>query len=353
MSSGKLLGLEPTKKLTCSPLLVRPFARLLRAEGPALPRELLARFEAIEASADRVLLSAMRQNIAALVSATRDPTIGLRAATYLEVGDFEAFEWVAMSAETWRAGMDIVRRYGRILNDAADYRFEVLGDKMHMMLGATVPLHPATVDYQVAAHHLAIQLRVHDLWPDMEVWFRRRVPDDPTPYRALFAGLKLVFSAPFDGFVFDACRLDTAMPTANPSLHRVVRAHAEQLLGSLGPADTLVRRVTADILTTLSQKGATAERTAERLNMTRRTLSRQLAESGTSFSSLLQEARHRAAVHYLLRSEYTIEDIALLLGYSECAPFVRAFRRWVGYSPLQYRVLYGENAEPSRGPRRR
>jgi AraC-like DNA-binding protein len=331
--------LERSNKLTCSPLLVRPFARLLRSENTRIPRELVARFEAIEAHPDRVHVTFLRESIAALVTATGDPTIGLRAATYTEVGDFEAFEWVSMSAETWRAGMEIARRYVRILNDASDFHLEVFGDRAHLMLGSTVPLHSATVDYQVAAFHLAIQLRVNQVWPEMEVWFRRRVPEDLTPYRSLFAGLKLVFSAPFDGFSFDAWRLDTAMPTANPSLHRVLRAHAEHLLDGLSTTDPLVGRVTADIFATMPRKDATAERTAERFSMTRRTLTRKLSASGTSFSLLLREARHRAAIHYLLNSECSVEDVALLLGFSECAPFVRAFQRWTGYSPQKYRNL--------------
>ena len=85
---------------------------------------------------------------------------------------------------------------------------------------------------------------------------------------------------------------------------------------------------------------ASAERTAARLGMARRTLTRQLAECGTSFSLLLKETRHRAAVHYLRNSDYTVEELAFMLGFSECAPFVRAFRRWTGHSPLEYRKLH-------------
>src|SRR5262245_2017696 len=142
-----------SKKPMCSSLLVRPFARMLRAERTA-PSEVMARLEAIEATKGRVPIADLQRSIAELVAATNDPMIGLRAALYTEIGDFEVLEWVAMSADTWRAANEIACRYARILNDASDYRFEVLGDKSHLMLGTTVPLHPVAMDYQIAAYHL-------------------------------------------------------------------------------------------------------------------------------------------------------------------------------------------------------
>ena len=246
---------------------------------------------------------------------------------------------MAMSAETWRAANEIACRYARVLNDASHFRFQVIGDKSQLVLGSTVPLHPAVADYQLAAYHLAIQLRVNEMPPELEVWFRRPLPDAISRYQVLFAGAKLVFGAPFDGFVSDAWRLDTKLPTANPSLHRVLRDDADHLLAQRASGNGLVERVSADILANLKHGDATAERTAARLGMARRTLTRQLAASGTSFSSLLKEARHRAAIHDLQNSDYSVEDIAFLLGFSECSPFVRAFQRWTGHSPLKYRKL--------------
>jgi hypothetical protein len=85
-----------SKKPTCSPVLVRPFTRMLRAEGGA-PVEIVDRLQALESSADRMPMAELQQVVAELASVTKDPTIGLRAALYTEIGDFEVLEWVAMS----------------------------------------------------------------------------------------------------------------------------------------------------------------------------------------------------------------------------------------------------------------
>jgi AraC-like DNA-binding protein len=71
--------------------------------------------------------------------------------------------------------------------------------------------------------------------------------------------------------------------------------------------------------------------------MTRRTLTRRLAQEGTSYSELLKEARYQTALHYLQHSRHSVEDIAFLVGFSECGPFARAFKRWSGVSPADYR----------------
>lgn len=327
-----MIGKGPTH----SAALLRPLARLLRAR-PDGGGALAARAEAVIARGGRVAHSEGNQLLAAALALTGDPDLGLRAAMFTQLGDFEALEWVTMSAETWREATLAACRYARILNDAADYRLDVCGDKSHLMLGSTVPLVRAAADFQIAAYNLAIRLRVPEEPINMEVWFKHEAPADQSAYRAIFPRATLVFGAAFDGFVGDAANLDRPLPTANASLHGVLRDHADRLLAELAPGDSLVERVSADIMAALRDGSAAAERTAARLGMTRRTLTRRLGQSGTSYLELLKETRYRTAMHYLRNTEQSVEDIAFLLGFSECPSFVRAFKRWSGYAPLEYR----------------
>jgi AraC-like DNA-binding protein len=251
-------------------------------------------------------------------------------------------EWVATSAATWREANETVCRYARVLNEAADYRVDVCEDKAHLMLGSSVPLPRAAADYQLATYHMALRLRIPEVPPELEVWMKHDAPADTSAYRAIFPDARLVFRAAFDGFVTDAWRLDTPLPTANPGLHDVLRAHADTLLQAQAAGDSLVARVSADIAEGLRKGSVAAVTSAARLGMSRRTLTRQLAQRGTSYSALLNEARYRTAIHYLRNTRLTVEDIAFLLGFSECAPFVRAFRRWSGRAPLEYRRAHGE-----------
>jgi AraC-like DNA-binding protein len=322
---------------TCAALLVRPFAKLLRAQAGA-PRELLEWLEAAESA--RIPVAAGLEKMQDAVATTGDPDLGLRAALFTEVGDFEVLEWVATSAATWREANLTACRYARVLNEAADYRLEICAEKAHLILGSSVPLPRVAADYQLATYHMALRLRIPEVPPELEVWMKHDQPVDLSAYRAIFPNAKLVFRAAFDGFVSDAWRLDTPLPTANPGLHDVLRSHAEQLLRKMAPGDGLVERVGADIIDHLRKGSITAARSAARLGMSRRTLTRRLAQHGTTYSELLKEARYRTAIHYLQNTRHTVEDIAFLLGFSECAPFVRAFKRWSGRAPLEYRRAY-------------
>ncbi|HWO08502.1 MAG TPA: helix-turn-helix transcriptional regulator, partial [Polyangiaceae bacterium] len=76
---------------------------------------------------------------------------------------------------------------------------------------------------------------------------------------------------------------------------------------------------------------------ARRLGLGERTLQRRLRDEGTSFAALLDEARAELARSYLGDSKLAIFEVAYLLGYSEPSAFNRAFRRWTGKSPREYR----------------
>jgi AraC-like DNA-binding protein len=71
--------------------------------------------------------------------------------------------------------------------------------------------------------------------------------------------------------------------------------------------------------------------------MSPRTLQRRLAEEGVSYQTLLEGARKEAAGRYLADGTLAIGEIAYLLGYSEPAPFHRAFKRWYGTTPEAFR----------------
>jgi AraC-like DNA-binding protein len=285
------------------------------------------------------------------VRATGDADLGLRAALFLEPSDFEVLEWVARSSATWREVCETVCRYVRVLDETAQVRVEICGDKAHVILGSTIPLRREASDFQLAAIHLAIQRWLPEQWPDLEIWKKHEAPADISVYRAIFQHGTLVFRAAFDGFVYQAQRLEASLPTADPALHGVMRAHADLLLEKIAPGDSVVERVSADILATLRVGNTAAESTAARLGVARRTLVRRLGQHGTSYSELLKEIRYRTAIHYLRNTAYSIEDIALLLGYSQCAPFVRAFKRWSDQTPLDYRrmrpISAGRSASPA------
>lgn len=84
----------------------------------------------------------------------------------------------------------------------------------------------------------------------------------------------------------------------------------------------------------------------EKLNMTPQTLRRRLKEENTSYQEIKDSIRKDAAQFYLAKEELSVDEIALMMGFSEASSFHRAFKKWTGKTPAGYRRdLLGIDAE--------
>ena len=316
--------------------VMRPFTRTLR-QYPQIPGALLDEQAAADPS-QRMIMRVSQELLRGAVELTGDENLGLRAAQQVEIGDFEVFEYVAASAATLRDGIETLFRYTRLMNEAADFRLEVHGTQARVVLHSTVELPRAGADFQVAAFHVALaRRRSKHRANDMRASFRHAQPADTSVYEEVFGETEVRFGAEFDGLECDATLLDEQVQSADAALHSVLRGHVERLLADLDTSGGWSERVRADITEHLASERPAVQKTASRLATSRRTLTRRLADESTSFTELLGEVRQRTAVHYLQHTEHSVEDIAFLLGYSESPPFVRAFKRWTGTSPLEHR----------------
>ncbi|AXQ29849.1 AraC family transcriptional regulator [Solimonas sp. K1W22B-7] len=76
---------------------------------------------------------------------------------------------------------------------------------------------------------------------------------------------------------------------------------------------------------------------AQRLCMSERTLKRKLQRCGSGYRQLLDELRYREAAALMRQASLSVEEIGARMGYASPANFSRAFRRWAGAPPGQYR----------------
>lgn len=150
------------------------------------------------------------------------------------------------------------------------------------------------------------------------------------------AGAQLQFSQPECRARFTGVALDTPLVSADPVASQLALAQCEAELSALGLRDRLNLRV-RELLTLGNDGFPNLEQITEKLHMSDRTLKRQLAAEGTSFSAILEEVRHRQAIALLSRSDFTLDRISECLGYSDVANFNRAFRRWTGKTPGKWR----------------
>jgi AraC-like DNA-binding protein len=97
-------------------------------------------------------------------------------------------------------------------------------------------------------------------------------------------------------------------------------------------------QVEREIAQLLPHGKANLSEISRRLGMSRRTLARALSDERTTFSAIVEPLRKALANRYLQEREIPIYEIAWLLGYREVGSFTKAFVRWTGTTPRDYRA---------------
>ncbi|MEY4575405.1 MAG: hypothetical protein RL701_108 [Pseudomonadota bacterium] len=316
--------------------MLRPYNRLLRRYAQ-IPAEALDSFDALEPD-ERVPIASMLELLRGTVALTGDEDIGLKAAREIVLGDYGVVEYLVSSAATLRESIALVGRYLPLVNDALEFSFVVEGDVATIKLDSHIALPRAAADFQSAAFYVnTFQRTPNNIDPNYRALFIHPAPANLDEYRRTFAPGDVVFGAEFNGFVFDARILDELQASADPRLLDVLRKYADLLLADLPKPESLTDKVRALVGQKLTTGEPNADSTARALHMSRRTLARKLEQEGTSFKEVLDDTRKRLALRYVVSHEVGLTEIAFLLGFSHTGPFFRAFKRWTGSTPLEYR----------------
>lgn len=130
--------------------------------------------------------------------------------------------------------------------------------------------------------------------------------------------------------------LQQKLPSANPMTAAEARLFCERELEQHGPVSGL-QAVVQTLLRSRISEPPTEKQAGVILGYSDRNLRRQLALEGTSYRALLIEVRQQEGKRQLEHTSHTIEQIAAALGYENVGNFCRAFKRWTGLTPTQYR----------------
>lgn len=129
--------------------------------------------------------------------------------------------------------------------------------------------------------------------------------------------------------------LDKRLKSANEPLYQLLSSYLSSLKGRLTPS--LQDQVDDYVNLALGHGEVSIEGCSARLGVSTRTLQLRLQEQGISFSAVLEHHRLERARAALKDCRLSIAEVADALGYAERTSFGRAFKRWTGQSPQQYR----------------
>lgn len=145
------------------------------------------------------------------------------------------------------------------------------------------------------------------------------------------------YNAPINEVVFKADYLDLPLVQNELSLSRFLKTSVEQLLDGNINSVGLPAQIRAILSKDYGHSFPDFGEICEELGMTPQTLRRRLKDANTSYQEIKDAIRQEASVHYLSKPELSIDEIALLMGYSEASSFHRAFRKWTGKTPSNFR----------------
>ena len=268
-----------------------------------------------------------------------DDHLGIHLAEAAPIASFEVHAYALLSSPTLREAYRRGCRFQRLIHEATRLTFDEEGEEgilSHALAsGSPVPRHPA--EFLVTVWVRLGRLVTGDLWSPSQVCFAHDEPADAREHARVF-GANVQFRTGRTALHIPASVLDRVNPRADPGLVQVLDRYAGALLAQKPLRTTFSGRVQAWLAEAHGGGAPTAAEAAKALFVSVRTLHRSLQEEGTTFRELLDHLRREQSMTLLARRDCSIAEVAFLLGFSELSSFYRAFRRWTGQTPAEFRV---------------
>ncbi len=273
---------------------------------------------------------------------TGDDDFGLHVGERTNVKMFDIVGYAVANSQTLGDAFDRAVRYHTIWNDGAGFKLEIIEGLAHLAY-RYADLNGAECR-QDSEMTMSLLIKFgRDVtgvdWTPRKVCFQHAAPPDTSEHARIFRS-PVRFNMPAIEMVFEREILQLPLIAADPALCALLDRHAEELLAKLPRKGGLTDEVRHLLRQAINGGDASLEAISQQLNLSPRTLQRKLKEEHTSHQDLLDEMRRDLSVSYLREPEMAICEVAYLLGFSEPSAFHRAFRRWTGTTPREYRRLH-------------
>jgi AraC-like DNA-binding protein len=266
-------------------------------------------------------------------------TFGLLMAESRQLSHFGVISLLLTHQRTLRDVMRVIVQYRHLLNQSLAMHIEEVGDKVIIreeIMTDNQVFSQQAIELALGVLHRMCSALLGSHWHPISIHFTHNAPADLHLHRRVFGfGCALEFGSEFNGIVCNAASFDYPNPTADP----VMAQYAERFLTTLPTPNqvTIVQEVKRTIYFLLPMGRATIEQVAQGMGLNVRALQRQLEESESVFSELVNDVRRELAVRYMENPKFSLSHIAELLGYAMPSSFTRWFSAQFGMTPAEWR----------------
>ncbi len=167
--------------------------------------------------------------------------------------------------------------------------------------------------------------------------FVQHPPPRTTTHHEAYFGCAVEFSAQHDALLFSPASIEQPNTLGDEGISKFLVSHLDADLSALKDEGPLVTQVKDAIAQSLSEGAPKMADIARQLGLSVRSFHRRLSDHGVSFQTLTEDTRRELAEGLLRDQAYSLAEVAFLTGFSEQSSFTRAFKRWVGLTPANYR----------------
>ncbi len=268
-----------------------------------------------------------------------DPCMGLKLASLWHPSHLSSLGYAWLASSTLYTALNRLSRYVHIVSDAITVQLEENKENLIVTVSSDDREIPAHYHADASSAIILSMCRVNygeELNP-VSVSFRHSVTDCSGEYFSFFR-CPVEFDAGQNQIVFTREVVSKRLNSSNPQLAQINDQVMISYLARLDK-DDIIQQVKVAIIDQLPSGNVTDDSVSEAVYTSKRSLQRKLHGKGTTFKTILTEVREDLALKYIHDRKLTLTEISFMLGFSEMSSFSRAFKRWTGESPKEFRKL--------------
>ena len=298
-----------------------------------------AKVDAIQ-NLERFEFSLWSELLTELNSKLKRPALGLEISKQTQAKHLGVLGYISSSCQTVGEAMQRYHNLHRLIYDGTALELDIIDDSIAVSW-ALVPMNLMTlVTDEIAMGAMIVHINQcigQNKVNLKQVNFAHNAPKNIAIYEAFF-GCKVLFNQPKTQVFLPLSELSRPFRYSDPTLQNLLVQQAEALLEQLpNRASKTDYHIQKAILQGLQRGQFQIEHVAEQMHISVRQLQRILQQQGTTFQQRMQSIRQMMAEQYLKDPHLSLQEISLLLGYSEQSAFQRAFKQWTHMTPQQWR----------------
>lgn len=273
------------------------------------------------------------------------PALGLEIAQLVQAKHLGIIGYLALSSETLGEAFMRYHDYHRLIYDGSPLQVSLDRDYLSISWSEI----PFKVSTQLT-DEIAIALMTEFIRSSIldqhqlhlhEVHFQHPVNKNIAVYEQYFR-CKVRFGQAKNQVLIPVSEMSIPLKKGDQTLQKLLMQQAEAVLEKLPNSTQIDQRLQQAILVGLQKNMFQIEHIAKQMNFSVRQLQRYLQKQGQTYQQRMQEIRCMMAVQYLKDPHLSLQEISMLLGYSEQSAFQRAFKQWTAQTPQQWRSEYLE-----------